>query len=69
MRGCTRTPLEPRGPGGWILTAKMAFFGFGFAPFRWRVSSRQPPVSPDGDDVASRLGSGVLGMEGNHHVL
>ena len=30
------------------------FRGFGFCPFRERVSSRQPPVSPDGDDVASR---------------
>jgi hypothetical protein len=43
------------GQAGWIRTVKLAFFvALEFFSFRERVSSRQPPVSPDGDDVASR---------------
>jgi hypothetical protein len=43
----TRTPRTPRGTGGWILTAKLAFFvASGFASFvgESRPSSRRYPA-------------------------
>jgi hypothetical protein len=39
---------RPIAPPNWL------YRGFGFVPFRGRVSSRQPPVSPKGDDIANR---------------
>ena len=51
-RGPRKTPC---GAGGLDSHRYFGLFrGFGFAPFCGRVSSLQPPVSPDGDDVASR---------------
>ena len=39
---------------------KGLFRGFEFYPFRGRVSSLQPPVSPKGDDVAIRWAAILL---------
>jgi hypothetical protein len=50
-----RGPRKERGTGGWIHTAKLAFFvALGFVRFVGESTSLQPPVSPEGDDVASR---------------
>jgi hypothetical protein len=46
-RGPRTAPLS--GAGGLDSHRQIGFFrGFGIAPFRERVSSRQPPVSPTG---------------------